>query len=456
MVTLAQRIGGALGLSRKAAPEAKSYDFGDVYAASLLQGISAEMARITNRVPNSTLGRIAILRQNPVAFQAIRKISWSVGSVKWLVDGKDDGDLYDLINKPQSDDRFGMFTLIAASLAATGNAYLIKSERASGRRGLGPMSLTFLRPDRTTLHYDASNKLEYYEYQIHRTVNRYTPEEVCHIRHPLLIDDYIGESVVDALFDNLQVHAGYMKLRRKLLENSGGVPSALVFEGDQALSAQQREELRGLLDDFKLDGDRFGSMLLLDGGVAKGRFTKLDLAGDISKLQPTETVGKTEEQIAQLFGIPRLLLGIGGDATFANQKEARRYFWLDTLIPGYLTPIATCLSLFLDAEIEPDLDSIPAIADYRMEVVGQLAQASWLTINEKRAVMGYEPVEGGDEVLQPASLIPITQDAGGDIPEDPIQPEPDAAPAPDGQGAGAEPAEDIPELPTLTEADLTQ
>jgi phage portal protein BeeE len=38
-------------------------------------------------------------------------------------------------------------------------------------------------------------------------------------------------------------------------------------------------------------------------------------------------------EISQAFGVPPMLVGISGDATFANYKEARYHLWEDTIIP---------------------------------------------------------------------------------------------------------------------------
>jgi HK97 family phage portal protein len=452
MATFISRLTKAFGGGR--APEVKAVNTPSSAYKELLTVVSRELASTKEQAPERNLQRVQLVQTNPVAFMCVRRISWSVGSVKWLVDGKSEGDLFDLLNKPSpgtKHDSFGLWTLIAASLAVTGNAYLTKSDRASGRKDKGPAAIYFLRPDRITHRLNTKTlELEGYEYTTpNGELKPYSLEEVCHIRHPWLLSDDDGVSVVTPAFEMLAMWRGYSLMRRKLLENSGGVPSALVFEGaKQGLSKTQREEFQELLDDFRLDGEKFGKWLLLDAGVSGGTIKKIDLAGDIQKLEPAASTEYTERTIANMFGVPRLLLGVGGDATFANQKEARRYFWLDTIIPGYLTPIAAALSTWLDVEIAPDLDDIPAISEFRLELITMLKGADWLTINEKREWMKYGKVKGGDDVLQPASLIPIGDPggtagaAGGDqfapgdtLDEAPLEPAPAASAKPRTNGS---------------------
>ena len=51
-----------------------------------------------------------------------------------------------------------------------------------------------------------------------------------------------------------------------------------------------------------------------------------------------------------------------------------------------------------DLELRPDLDAIEGSSTEREALWERVRVADFLTINEKRAAVGYEPVEGGDEL----------------------------------------------------------
>jgi HK97 family phage portal protein len=125
--------------------------------------------------------------------------------------------------------------------------------------------------------------------------------------------------------------------------------------------------------------------------------------------------------IASAFGVPAQLLGIRGDQTFANFEQARTIFWEDTVI-YYLNLIKAELNAWLfdnDDQIflDYDIEDIPALA-YRQEVKWKRANdASFITTNEKREMTGYGVVEGGDDILVQASLIPLGQEP--EMPEEP-------------------------------------
>ncbi|ODN72424.1 Phage portal protein [Methylobrevis pamukkalensis] len=120
--------------------------------------------------------------------------------------------------------------------------------------------------------------------------------------------------------------------------------------------------------------------------------------------------------IALAFGVPPMLLGIPGDATYANYQEATRAFWRQTVLPlagrvtsrlgGWLGP-----AFGEDLELVPDPDQVSALAGERGEMWDRVATAGFLTVNERRAALGYGPVEGGN--APPADLLrPGTAEAG--------------------------------------------
>ena len=74
-------------------------------------------------------------------------------------------------------------------------------------------------------------------------------------------------------------------------------------------------------------------------------------------------------------------------------------------------------------ELRPNIDDIPAIADKRTKLWDMANASTDLTINERRAMKGFEPIEGGDVVLVSAVQVPLGDMTGGDttIPADQIK-----------------------------------
>ena len=94
-------------------------------------------------------------------------------------------------------------------------------------------------------------------------------------------------------------------------------------------------------------------------------------------------------------------------------QEANRTFWRQTVIP-LAQRTAHALSNWLGAAygggliLKPDLDAIEALGPEREALWSRLRDAPFLTINEKRAAVGYGPVDGGDECPRQEHVCPFS------------------------------------------------
>jgi phage portal protein BeeE len=88
-----------------------------------------------------------------------------------------------------------------------------------------------------------------------------------------------------------------------------------------------------------------------------------------------------------------MLLGIQGDATYANYQEANRAFYRLTVLPQ-ATRVTAALAVWLgaftgeDVVLSPDLDQVPALAAERDAQWKRVAGADFLTEAEKRRLLG--------------------------------------------------------------------
>lgn len=107
--------------------------------------------------------------------------------------------------------------------------------------------------------------------------------------------------------------------------------------------------------------------------------------------------------IARMFGIPasKLMAAVeGNNMTYSNMEQVNTEYVQDTLM-GYIKPIEEALS-----------DLIPRGQKVKLKVDGlmradtasrynALATATWLTVNEKRALDNLPPLPGGDTLEAP-------------------------------------------------------
>ncbi len=97
--------------------------------------------------------------------------------------------------------------------------------------------------------------------------------------------------------------------------------------------------------------------------------------------------------MALAFGVPPQLLGIPGDNTYANLKEARLALWEQTILP-LLTTVTDALNNWLvpmfdsGLTLSLDQDAIPIFAEKRDAYWERIASADFLSAEEKRKLLG--------------------------------------------------------------------
>jgi phage portal protein BeeE len=101
-----------------------------------------------------------------------------------------------------------------------------------------------------------------------------------------------------------------------------------------------------------------------------------------------------------------MLLGIPGDNTYSNYREANLAFWRQTVLP-LVARTAQGLTHWLgprfgeNLRVGYDADAVEALAIERESVWDRLSKADFLTRNERRMAAGYSPVESGDTFTAP-------------------------------------------------------
>jgi len=111
---------------------------------------------------------------------------------------------------------------------------------------------------------------------------------------------------------------------------------------------------------------------------------------------------KTKEaaarEIALAFGVPPMLLGIPGDATYANYAEAHRAFYRLTVLPlaaRVCAAVSHWLAGFSGEAVAflYDLDQVSALSGERDAQWARVSAATFLTDGEKRALLGLPTLE---------------------------------------------------------------
>jgi HK97 family phage portal protein len=136
--------------------------------------------------------------------------------------------------------------------------------------------------------------------------------------------------------------------------------------------------------------------MLLEGGLKWQAVSLTPADMDFATLKAAAA-----RDIALAFGVPPMLLGLPGDATYANYREANRALWRLTLLPlaaKLLGAISQGLApWFPDAVLAVDLDRVPELAEDRERLWAQVSAADFLSPQEKRAMLGIAPPKSSPE-----------------------------------------------------------
>lgn len=364
--------------------------------------------------------------KNVVAFRCIDEISRAVSSVPWELFRKTEGEegreivedhpVSDLLTRPNPEESFNFLMLKAtAFLPIAGNTFFERVKIDSGLNAGMIKELFILRPDRVkVLPNKVTGTIGGYEFEANgRKVNwEVDPitlqSDVLHVKtfHPL--DDWYGLAATKPTSREIDTSNQAVDWNKSLLDNQGR--PGMLFETEETLGDQQFERLEQMLNQKYSGGKDAGRNLILEGGMSAKPYGFTP--NDMDFLKGKEDVARN---ICMGYGVPPMLIGIPGEATFANFAEARLAFWENTVF-WYLGLFRGELNNWLFSEeekgffIDYSLDDIPALAPRREKVWERAQTSDFLMINEKREMVGKEKIEGGDVILVPATMLPLIGD----------------------------------------------
>ena len=334
--------------------------------------------------------------RNPVAYRCVRLIAEAAASVPLVVfeagRRSPNHPLMRLLERPNPEQ--GLPDLLEAffgGLQTAGNGYLEAVQDDQGQ----PFELYTLRSDRMKVVPGARGWPEAYDYSVGGRNVRLTRQAdgwmpVLHLKLLNPLNDYYGFSPLEAAAFAVDVHNASGAWNKALLDNAARPSGALVYgggEGGERLTDDQFERLKAELTETHSGTAAAGRPLLLEGGLD---WKPMSLSpADMDFIDGKHAAAR---EIALAFGVPPPLLGIPGDNTYANFKEANSAFWRHAVVP--LTErLARALTGWLGAQfanvrIGCDLDAVPALAPEREALWTRLEAATFLTPEERRQMAG--------------------------------------------------------------------
>jgi HK97 family phage portal protein len=327
---------------------------------------------------------------NPIAQRSVRLVAESVAwAPVYALDGSAEAEASARALKLVMP---ALLDSAAAQLLLHGNAFLQILLDAEGE----PAELFALRPERVTVEGDAGGWPSAYVYRAGQVKSRMPARDglgrpsLVHLKamHPL--DDHYGLGCLGAASGAVAIHNAATRWNKALLDNAARPSGALTVEGaeDGLLSSEQFDRLRGEMERHFSGTGNAGRPMLLEGGLKWQAMSLTPADMDFVELKAAAA-----REIALAFGVPPMLLGLPGDSTYANYREANRALWRLTVLPlaeKILRGVAAGLGAWWPGvKLAIDVDQVTALAEDRERLWAQVNSAEFLSRGEKREMLGF-------------------------------------------------------------------
>ena len=301
-----------------------------------------------------------------------------------------------IIRNPNIDlSRSAFLEQTVTSMALTGNAYWLLNRSTPADQ---VTNVEVLNPHLCQLVLDDKGNPKAYAYGD----KQYPLWKIKHLRLLRVPGSHNGLGPIQAAQASLR---GSLETRDYASQwfDKSGTPAG-VLSTDQVLSHEDALRYQSAWD----SNNRTGKTRVVGNGL---HYAPVYLSPKDAQFIETQAFNKTEA--ATLFGVPAvyMLADAGNSQTYTNSIQADIAFVRYTL-SQYITEIEQAFS-----------DLIPRGQDARLVVEGlqradqktrfeAYALADFMTPNEKRAIEGLPPIDGGDELAQPAPA-PVVPNEGG-------------------------------------------
>ena len=327
---------------------------------------------------------------NPVAQRAVRIVAEGVGGAPLSCE---DPRFLQLI--ACSCGAQPLLETLAAQLSLHGNAYVQIVKDGAGV----PVDLHPLRPERVQVVAGEDGWPSAYRYTLTdgaMTISLVDDDgwpNIVHLKGFNPVDDHYGAGCLSAAAASVAIHNAAAEWNRALLANAARPSGALVYDSGDAggLTTEQFTRLKEELQAAFQGQANAGRPMLLEGGLDWKAMSLSPADMDFATLKAAAA-----RDIALAFGVPPMLLGLPGDNTYSNYREANRALWRLTLLPliaKILDGLHSGLADWFSAAPTVDLDRVPALAEDREKLWAQVSGADFLSPAEKREMLGLAPQE---------------------------------------------------------------
>jgi len=266
-----------------------------------------------------------------------------------------------------------------------------------------------LPANKVTIHASDTTYIE--RFSFNEKVD-YKPSEIIHIKDNSFYSIYRGVSRLKPALRTMVLMRSMRDFQDNFFKN-GAVPG-LVLKSPNTLSEKIKERMiQSWSARYRPDaGGR--RPLILDGGI------EIDSVSNVNfkELDFQSAIAENEKIILKALGVPPMLLDSGNNA---NIRPNMRMYYLETILP-IVRKINFAMERHFGFKCKEDITDIPALQPElrdQSQYYSALVNTGIISPNEARDALGFDPVEGHDELRVPANIAgsAVNPDEGGRPPE---------------------------------------
>lgn len=241
-----------------------------------------------------------------------------------------------------------------------------------------------------------------------------TGNELIHLRdfNPnFSSDNLVGSSAFLGCQLEISQYVAASVHNNSLLKNQARPSGFLTYKGTDLLMDTQVAKIREMIDSKMSGANNTGKPAFLNGN-----FEWQQLSESIKDMDFPTLKKMVAESIYNAVKIPLPMVS-PDNMSFANMDAAKYAFYDNAVLPVLKRVLKfftkNLLSKYANSEnLELTFDpcSIDALESRKVDNALTISKSGVLTINEIRTTLGYESIQNGDSVYQPANLLPVGAD----------------------------------------------
>jgi HK97 family phage portal protein len=243
------------------------------------------------------------------------------------------------------------------------------------------------------IHADKETYIE--KFTLHNVT--FTPREIIHIKENSFHSIYRGVPRLKPALRTMILMRRMRDFQDNFFKN-GAVPG-LVLKSPNTLSEKIKERMM-VSWQSRYRPDAGGRRpLILDGGIEVDKISNVNF----KELDFQSAISENEKIILKALGIPPILMDSGNNA---NIRPNMRLYYLETILP-IVRKLNYGLERYFGFELRENLTNIPALQPELRDSSAyytSLVNGGIITAAEARLALGFEPIEGTDEIRVPANI----------------------------------------------------